>query len=1267
MPHVGATHEVAPGAAQKAAPPAAQEVVHGAGQEGAHAAPRGGPAGVHAAHHLGAMDGESRPYLWARQLHIILWKNIYLKRMCRHYTTTVLEIALMVVLLMGIQDDSVTREPLVRRGDTIFVVTRTGTFWNTQTNVAHVRKVYFAPNNKYLDWLTRRAMASLGIQHVVTVDTERQLFAAVRRAANKSLPAREVALLYTGVGNDTAYEPVQYPQWLISMPEGPVVEERHPEMNTLLPIIGALQQLHLEVQAHRFKYPHPVEPVKLQRFPFPSYIQYRDTKNYALVLTRFCIGMLVPFSVFVARLVDEKSTGLKEMLRVVGLSDWVYWMSHYLSGFFMHLITVTLMMLFVSVKRNDEGRAFIQFSDPSLLFTILMCFCSSCLMHAILLSVFFASPQSAVAGAMLYWTFSCVMPFLTLEHAGGQGYYYIQRKHKLLTSIFPGMSLHWSFRVLERFEKFVENGATWTNFFDRAATPDNVTLAEIVFVGILTDCTIIIAVWYLDNVLRTGPGIPKPYHFPFKASNRDGLITQLFTCAVLRNLDAMSLFTLRFCLQPTYWVPSMTFLPRQPRFSLELHNFESEPGDLLAAIELVGASKLKGIPLNRIRHEIVTLLHDVSLIEYRTVLAVDLSLGLQRRLCAAIAILGTPKVIIMDEPTANMDPESRREMWELLLKIRRRCTILLTTQHLDEADVLGDRIVIMANGRIRCSGSPTFLKHRFGTGYHMKINKLPTCKIADIEKLLENYAAKVKRQSDSDNEAVFILGHIAPARKIATMFKDIEQRSEELGIESVGLSVTSLEDVLIRVGEEHHLHHHHRHPDVFSDEPSIIEARMSLVKAMTSMAATEPSLAARVMAMMTKRAAYVWRQKKAPLFSWIMPPLLLVVLFSLEYIGSKNSGGALEHVGNTLPYTFLQVVTNPRGFVQADTEEYFRHRWLEPMFGPSFHVTTIDASVDVSQMLLDASKGSLYTYVFDTHFGLQMTEKSGNVLWYNGQIQHMAPLLLALYNTARLRNVTNITTAEFGLDVTSRGTEEDRGSMTTGSVEDVRTQRTYRMLLPKILRSIFFPLVSCLMCSNFVMFPIAERALQVKHLHMIAGVTPLLYWTTNFVFDFMFYMGTALMVLPPLSLIPQAPLMMSDIQLVFILNLLHGYAALPMIYICSFLFDNPNVGFSTLVISTFVLSCAGCLGAVFVEYYAAAGKNSGLITLIRSVLQMLRLLPSYSYSRAMTKVLDLAYENALCRAGDAELENHCYAAIVSRQMSLLQCCKREWCPASTLR
>ncbi|KAK8776262.1 hypothetical protein V5799_030393 [Amblyomma americanum] len=381
-------------------------------------------------------------------------------------------------MLLGIEEDSVVREPLVRVADTIYKPSRTDTFWNTQRDQAHIEEVFFFPaDNKYLNRLTQDAFAKLGVRKLVKVPSKSQLMEIEELRSHiykHKTPQRSVRLLYAGVDvNDTASQPVSlhvsllagrlpydlqvdYRQRLIAQPEGPVAEERFPEIHTLLPIIGALQQRHLELQAERFHYEHSVEELRLQRFPFPTYIEQRDLKNYALVLTRFCFGVLIPFTVLVANITDEKATGKRDMLRAMGVSDWVYWASHYLTSFFMHLIIVTLMLLFVCVKRNTEGRAFIQYSDPTLVFVILMFFCSQCLVHGIFLSTFFVNQHSAIAGAMLYWTFSCVMPFLMLEHGGGQGYYYIERKDKLLTAIFPGMSLHWSFRVLERFEKFGE-------------------------------------------------------------------------------------------------------------------------------------------------------------------------------------------------------------------------------------------------------------------------------------------------------------------------------------------------------------------------------------------------------------------------------------------------------------------------------------------------------------------------------------------------------------------------------------------------------------------------------------------------------------------------------------------------------------------------------------------------------------------------------------------------------------------------------------------
>ena len=77
----------------------------------------------------------------------------------------------------------------------------------------------------------------------------------------------------------------------------------------------------------------------------------------------------------------------------------------------------------------------------------------------------------------------------------------------------------------------------------------------------------------------------------------------------------------------------------------------------------------------------------------------------------------------MDEPTSGMDLSARRGLWNMLRKYRRDRIIILTTHYMDEADVLGDRIGIMANGQLKCLGSSLFLKNKFGGGYKLIIVK----------------------------------------------------------------------------------------------------------------------------------------------------------------------------------------------------------------------------------------------------------------------------------------------------------------------------------------------------------------------------------------------------------------------------------------------------------------------------------------------------------------------------------------------------------------
>ncbi|CAN0419265.1 unnamed protein product, partial [Hapterophycus canaliculatus] len=109
-------------------------------------------------------------------------------------------------------------------------------------------------------------------------------------------------------------------------------------------------------------------------------------------------------------------------------------------------------------------------------------------------------------------------------------------------------------------------------------------------------------------------------------------------------------------------------------------------------------------------------LNDVGLTEKENELTSTLSGGQKRKLSVGIALIGGSKVVFLDEPTSGMDPHSRRFTWDLIRKNREGRVIVLTTHFMDEADLLGDRVAIMADGALRCCGSSIFLKNHFGVG-----------------------------------------------------------------------------------------------------------------------------------------------------------------------------------------------------------------------------------------------------------------------------------------------------------------------------------------------------------------------------------------------------------------------------------------------------------------------------------------------------------------------------------------------------------------------
>jgi energy-coupling factor transporter ATP-binding protein EcfA2 len=120
--------------------------------------------------------------------------------------------------------------------------------------------------------------------------------------------------------------------------------------------------------------------------------------------------------------------------------------------------------------------------------------------------------------------------------------------------------------------------------------------------------------------------------------------------------------------------------------------------------------------------KLLSLLEEQSMSLKTDALAGTLSGGMQRKLSLAIAYVGDPDIVFLDEPSSGMDTQARREIWDLIRARKNNKVTVLTTHYMDEADTLGDRIGIMSRGKIKCCGSSNFLKSAYGCGYNLTFN-----------------------------------------------------------------------------------------------------------------------------------------------------------------------------------------------------------------------------------------------------------------------------------------------------------------------------------------------------------------------------------------------------------------------------------------------------------------------------------------------------------------------------------------------------------------
>jgi len=153
--------------------------------------------------------------------------------------------------------------------------------------------------------------------------------------------------------------------------------------------------------------------------------------------------------------------------------------------------------------------------------------------------------------------------------------------------------------------------------------------------------------------------------------------------------------------------------------------------DLLTArehLELYAA--IKGIPEALRERMVEKHLFEMNLKQYENIPAGTYSGGNKRKLSVAIAMIGNPPVVFLDEPSTGMDPEARRFMWNVISRIsreRKQSSIILTTHSMEEAEALATRMGIMVGGNLKCIGTSQHIKSKFGGGYEVEVKlEVPT-------------------------------------------------------------------------------------------------------------------------------------------------------------------------------------------------------------------------------------------------------------------------------------------------------------------------------------------------------------------------------------------------------------------------------------------------------------------------------------------------------------------------------------------------------------
>uniref|UniRef100_A0AAX7V8Z4 ABC transporter domain-containing protein n=1 Tax=Astatotilapia calliptera TaxID=8154 RepID=A0AAX7V8Z4_ASTCA len=1140
--------------------------------------------------------------------------------------------------------------------------------------------------------------------------------------------------------------------------------------------------------------------VYLQQMPYPCYVD----DLFMLTLNRcFPIFMVLAWvysvSMIAKSIVLEKELRLKETLKAVGVTNGVIWSTWFIDSFIVMGTSTALLTAIIM------GGRVLNYSNPVILFLFLLTFTTATIMQCFLLSVFFNQANLAAACCgIIYFTLYLPHIFcfawqdritkdmkllvsLLSQVAFGFGTEYLSRyeeqglglqwdniqtsplegdEFSFLTSIcmmgldtvlygvlawyldnvFPGQygigrPFYFPFLPCYWLNTQGEQTKEEDGIHDQENSPEK-TKEQPYFEAEPDD--LVKGVCIKDLVKMFGSCF-RPAVDGLSISFYESQITALLGHNGAGKTTTMSVLTGMY--PPTsgtatvYGKDIRTDMDtiRQSLGMCPQHNVLFH---MTVAEHILFYSLLKGRPIAEAEEEVENMLEDLGLPHKRDVLTQNLSGGMQRKLSVALAFVGGAKVVILDEPTSGVDPYSRRSIWDLLLKYRAGRTVIMSTHHMDEADLLSDRVAIISQGRLYCCGSPIFLKNCFGAGFYLTLVRPVTAqRIARVCARNAKYISYLIFLSAGNMESITALvhHHVPQARLIeaigqeltfllpnrnfqprayASLFRELEETLLDIGLSSFGVSDTSLEEVSF-ISE--------------SNGQSTCDTSEGSAGRGSYQVRGLCLTTKQFFALVIKRLHHATRSYKDFIAQIVLPAsfVFLALTFTLivppfgEYpsltlspwmYGQQYTFFSNEHPPDAQMRYFGEVLLEKPGFgtrCMADEplEDFpcnnITTEWEMPLVNPALiemlagtewsslrpspqckcstptKLTMLPVCPDgagglpppqriqsTGDVLMDLTGRNISDYLVKTYPGIIRTrwifcvasryggisvgaqlpvlgvepktiqdvagqlgrllnvtgvrtffrymETENNVkVWYNNKGWHAMVSFMNVANNAILRanlpREANL--AEYGITAINHPlnlTKEQLSEITvlTTSVDAV-------VAICVIFAMSFVP-------ASFVLYLIQERVTQAKHLQFVSGVSPLVYWMANFLWDMVNYSISAAMVVEIFIFFGRkcytSP---TNLQPLIALLMLYGWSVTPMMYPMSYVFSVPSTAYVSLSCINLFIGINSSAITFILDLFESNTALYGFNQLLKRVMLMF---PHYCLGRGL---IDMAMNQAI--------------------------------------